>query len=137
MSSIIFLDFDGVLNCVGTKDRIPHPEISSVRIRGIDKFRVELVSDLAAETQSSIVISSSWREFFLIDEISPASPESSPWRAPLKLEQTDCEVQGVVLPEILIPMDVIPDIPVFPNAEGSFNYSPYAISPGLLTFVEG
>lgn len=63
MSKIIFLDFDGVLNSVGTKDRITHP-IFGHRIRGLDDFRVKLVSDLAVESGASIVISSTWREHF-------------------------------------------------------------------------
>lgn len=60
---IIFLDFDGVLNSVGTKDRVIHP-LFKRKVRGLDNFRVKLVSDLAKETGSSIVISSSWRHFY-------------------------------------------------------------------------
>jgi hypothetical protein len=69
MLSLIFLDFDGVLNCVGTKDRINHPKFSGIRIRGLDKERVELVSSLAEETNSQIIISSSWREVFDMAQI--------------------------------------------------------------------
>lgn len=60
---IIFLDFDGVLNSIGTKDRIQHP-VFNHRVRGIDDFRVKLVSDLAIEKSADIVVSSTWREFY-------------------------------------------------------------------------
>ena len=65
---IIFLDFDGVLNSIGTKDRIIHP-LFYHKIRGLDDFRVKLVSDLAIEKSADIVISSTWREFYQLNEL--------------------------------------------------------------------
>lgn len=66
---IIFLDFDGVLNSVGTKDRVSHPMFPKDRVRGIDDFRVKLVSDLALQTGAKIVISSTWREYHTLEEL--------------------------------------------------------------------
>lgn len=68
MNKIIFLDFDGVLNCIGTKDRIIHP-VYKEKFRGIDNFRVDLVSELATKAVADIVISSSWRHFFSLEEL--------------------------------------------------------------------
>jgi len=65
---LIFLDFDGVLNTVGTKVRIKHP-IFDMKIRGLEDTRVKLVSDLANEFNAKIVISSSWREFISLENI--------------------------------------------------------------------
>jgi hypothetical protein len=67
MDKIIFLDFDGVLNSIGTKDRVDHPLFPGHRVRGVDNFRVKLVSDLALETGAKIVISSTWREMYTLE----------------------------------------------------------------------
>jgi len=69
MDKIIFLDFDGVLNCIGTKDRVNHPRFPDCRVRGLDNFRVKLVSDLAIQTGAKIVISSTWRLMHTLDEL--------------------------------------------------------------------
>lgn len=65
---IIFLDFDGVLNSVGTKDRIAMPPYGE-KYRGLDDFRVQLVSKLALEAGAKVVISSTWREFYELEEL--------------------------------------------------------------------
>lgn len=69
LDTVIFLDFDGVLNSIGTKDRVPHPHDPKKRVRGIDDFRVKLVSDLAKESGAKIVISSTWREYNTVPEL--------------------------------------------------------------------
>jgi hypothetical protein len=66
---IIFLDFDGVLNSIGTKDRVVHPKNPEWKVRGIDNFRVKLVSDLAKKYNAKIVISSTWREYNTVPEL--------------------------------------------------------------------
>lgn len=69
VDKIIFLDFDGVLNCVGTKDRVEHPLFPGHRVRGVDNFRVKLVSDLALQTGAKVVVSSTWREMHTLEEL--------------------------------------------------------------------
>jgi hypothetical protein len=63
---IIFLDIDGVLNISQTFIDI-HKEWKQTAIRRIeiDEFRVELLADLVKETNSKIVLSSSWRMYWI------------------------------------------------------------------------
>lgn len=68
MSKIIFLDFDGVLNCNTTKDRITFPPWGAL-FRGLDDDKVQLVSKLAEITGAEIVVSSTWRLHFKLDEL--------------------------------------------------------------------
>lgn len=65
---IIFLDFDGVMNCSSTKDRITFPPWGA-GFRGLDDDKVQLVSKLAEVTGAKVVISSTWRLHFKIDEL--------------------------------------------------------------------
>lgn len=69
MRKVIFLDFDGVLNCETTTDRVPHPLLPGRRVYGLDNDKVRLISSLAEKTGSDIVISSTWREMHTQDEL--------------------------------------------------------------------
>lgn len=51
---VIFLDIDGVMNCVHTKDRISG-------FIGIDSAKVELLKQIIDNTGAEVVLSSSWR----------------------------------------------------------------------------
>ncbi len=66
---VIFLDFDGVLNCDSTKDRIPHPLFPNMRVIGLDTDKVKRVCDVAMATGAKVVISSTWREFYKLDDL--------------------------------------------------------------------
>lgn len=70
--NLIFLDFDGVLNsersviaynCVGDHKR------KAYEGEGLDEIAVRLVRRLSEEAPAEIVISSSWRHFFPIEQI--------------------------------------------------------------------
>lgn len=63
---IIFLDIDGVLNTSQTFIDI-HKEWKQTGQRRIeiDEFRVELLADLVKETNAKIVLSSSWRMYWV------------------------------------------------------------------------
>lgn len=54
---IIFLDVDGVLNCLSTKDRI----LSSY---GIEDKKVLLLKKIVDETKAKIVLVSTWKQFW-------------------------------------------------------------------------
>jgi len=68
MNKIIFLDFDGVLNCNTTKDLVTFPPWGAI-FRGLDDDKVQLVSKLAEVTGAKVVISSTWRLHFSIAEL--------------------------------------------------------------------
>lgn len=60
--NILFLDIDGVLNTRNTfYRRNKFYKNNKIVLPKIDEFRVELLSRIIKETNSSIVISSSWR----------------------------------------------------------------------------
>lgn len=58
-----------MLNSIGTKDRVAHPLFPKNRVRGLDDFRVKLVSDLAIQHGAKIVISSTWREYWSLPDL--------------------------------------------------------------------
>lgn len=62
MKNLIFLDFDGVLNCqLFYKDRKESKSIIEHPMDQIDPVRVGWLNELCQETDSSVVISSTWR----------------------------------------------------------------------------
>lgn len=54
--NIIFLDIDGVLNCRTTQDRI-----DNTNIVGIESNKVKLLSTIVNETNSTIILTSTWK----------------------------------------------------------------------------
>ena len=73
---VIFLDIDGVLNTKETYDNIyrTHGFLSTMEVP-IDKFRLEYLKTIIDETDAKIVLSSSFRHFFIKqeDKLVPAS----------------------------------------------------------------
>lgn len=74
MERIIFLDFDGVLNCWPWIKQLNESgeKFESFLKRSykeIDPARVKMISDLAVETGSGIIISSSWRILHELHEL--------------------------------------------------------------------
>lgn len=78
---IIFLDFDGVLNSKYTKDRVRFGPWNQL-FRGLDAWRVKLVSDLAAETGAKVIISSTWRQYYTRPELQKLL-EGYGWQVPI------------------------------------------------------
>ena len=66
---VIFLDIDGVLNTKETYDNIyrTHGFLSTMEVP-IDKFRLEYLKTIIDETDAKIVLSSSFRHFFIKQE---------------------------------------------------------------------
>lgn len=61
---VIFLDFDGVLNCAEWMKNVNRQQYLSMFEKDkeeLDPVRVKMISDFALEFDASIVISSSWR----------------------------------------------------------------------------
>jgi len=56
-SAVLFLDVDGVLNKVGTRERSPHGTY------GIEQGMVKLLRDIVAATDCKICVSSTWRKY--------------------------------------------------------------------------
>ena len=56
-STVIFLDVDGVLNKVGTRERSPHGTY------GIEQGMVKLLSEIVTATDCKICVSSTWRKY--------------------------------------------------------------------------
>lgn len=56
-SAVLFLDVDGVLNRVGTRERSPHGTY------GVEMEKVKLLRDIVAATNCKIVVSSTWRKY--------------------------------------------------------------------------
>jgi alkanesulfonate monooxygenase SsuD/methylene tetrahydromethanopterin reductase-like flavin-dependent oxidoreductase (luciferase family) len=55
---VLFLDVDGVLNCVNTTDRV-----NGSYYTGLDQDKLDLLKKIVAETDCKIVLSSAWRHF--------------------------------------------------------------------------
>jgi hypothetical protein len=56
-SAVLFLDVDGVLNRVGTRERSPHGTY------GVETAKVELLCEIVGATDCDIVVSSTWRKY--------------------------------------------------------------------------
>ena len=56
----VFLDIDGVLNCMTT---YYHPEAMIGRLRGIEDSKADLLARIVHETDSQIVLVSTWAMF--------------------------------------------------------------------------
>jgi hypothetical protein len=74
MEKVIFLDFDGVLNSVKWMTKLHESgekftSFLSRSFKELDPAAVKLVSDLAVETNSAIIVSSSWRILHPLHEI--------------------------------------------------------------------
>lgn len=68
--NVIFLDIDGVLNCVKTRSRNVELDKENPDIYHLDieEEKVRILSQICKETDSKIVITSSWRNFWLDEE---------------------------------------------------------------------
>lgn len=66
MDKVIFLDIDGVLNCVTTPDRIHYHY-------GIEPAKVDILREIVERTGAVVVLSSSWRTH-LNDDMTAATP---------------------------------------------------------------
>jgi len=79
MSKLIFLDFDGVLNCLTyfksekfleeTKGMSDTELMLKYIWYHIDPTRVALLNNLIKETKAEVVVSSSWRLHYSIEEL--------------------------------------------------------------------
>jgi hypothetical protein len=74
MERCIFLDFDGVLNCASWLKQLDESgekfeSFLHRTYKELDPARVKMVSDLAKETNSGIIISSSWRNLHPLNEL--------------------------------------------------------------------
>lgn len=63
---VVFLDVDGVLNTSKTYERV-HRLFNNTgkKVLDVDDFRLEYLKKIIDETDSKIVLSSSWRRFFI------------------------------------------------------------------------
>src|SRR5277367_775784 len=71
---IIFLDFDGVLNNAAWiqevyKHKAEHTSMLDRHSKELDPTKVKMISDLAVECNASIVVSSSWRLLFSVNDL--------------------------------------------------------------------
>jgi len=72
MEKVLFLDVDGVLNAVGTKNKSPHGTY------GVDPERAKILDRIVDQTGCYIVLSSTWRKYpdlvaYLFGTLSPAT----------------------------------------------------------------
>lgn len=73
--NIIFLDIDGVLNHELWYEQLDKMDISrkdpnlSREDKDIDPSKIKLLNDLCKTTKSKVVISSSWRKLYSVDEL--------------------------------------------------------------------
>lgn len=56
---LIFLDVDGVLNCVTTTDIVRGA--NGIRYDGVDSDKIELLKEIIDKTDANIILSSTWR----------------------------------------------------------------------------
>ncbi len=72
-SKLLFLDLDGVLNSVDFYKRrggmVSHKSVFDRHVDDLDPIAVDLLKEFVLEYNISIVISSTWRKLFTIDEI--------------------------------------------------------------------
>ena len=59
--SVIFLDVDGVLNCIATRDRICH-------MIGLDDDKIDILKQLTELLDADIILSSSWKDAWFREE---------------------------------------------------------------------
>lgn len=57
-SAVLFLDVDGVLNRVGTRERVP-----GHGVLGIEQSKCEMIRRILRETGCGVVVSSTWRRY--------------------------------------------------------------------------
>ncbi len=65
---VIFLDIDGVLNTINTfKKRYEYWQKTNIWTLEIDEFRVKSLKEIVNKTNAKIVLSSSWRCFWSLE----------------------------------------------------------------------
>lgn len=63
---LLFLDFDGVLNCTSTTQRLKWED---GRMTGLEPRFVALLQSLLQQTDADVVVSSAWREIFTLGQL--------------------------------------------------------------------
>lgn len=58
---VIFLDIDGVVNCIGTKERAPS------KVIGVEQRLIAYIKEIVDATGAKIVLSSTWRKDWAFD----------------------------------------------------------------------
>ena len=61
---IIFLDIDGVLNCVTTKERIPGSKL----LLGMEDIKIRYLKEIVDRTDAKIVLTSTWKVDWFKDD---------------------------------------------------------------------
>ena len=63
---VIFLDFDGVLNCVKSKSRAPFSYEPDIWYVGLDSDKMRNLAKIIQETDAKIVLTTTWRDYYTI-----------------------------------------------------------------------
>lgn len=63
---VIFLDFDGVLNCTKSISRAPFPAPSYIWYVGLDSDKMRNLAKIVQETNAKIVLTTTWRNHYTI-----------------------------------------------------------------------
>ena len=61
---VIFLDIDGVLNCITTKERIPGSNL----LLGIEDVKLSYLKEIVNNTDAKIILTSTWKVDWFKDE---------------------------------------------------------------------
>ena len=69
---VIFLDFDGVLNCVKSKSRAPFSQL--IWYVGLDSDKMRNLAKIVQETDAKIVLTTTWREHYTIGAYKQEDP---------------------------------------------------------------
>lgn len=69
---VIFLDFDGVLNCVKSKSRAPFSQL--VWYVGLDSDKMRNLAKIVQETDAKIVLTTTWRDHYTIGAYKQEDP---------------------------------------------------------------
>lgn len=75
---VIFLDFDGVLNNWETKRKAPEWAAKKHPYIWIEKELVEKIGDLVEKTSAKIVVSSTWRNSYNVEELNRILSDEDP-----------------------------------------------------------
>ena len=71
---VIFLDFDGVLNCSTSKSRVPFPKEPNVWYVGLDSNKLWNLAKIIQETDAKIVLTTTWREHYEVGAYKQTDP---------------------------------------------------------------
>ena len=71
---VILLDFDGVLNCVTSKSRVPSPKEPNIWYVGIDSNKMRNLVKIVQETDAKIILTTTWREHYEVGAYKQMDP---------------------------------------------------------------